>query len=156
MYSENARYSEVVLTNVTLSPDCKLLAESNINGLSELVEVINVPRSWELDDVPDWSSEKVTSSWFERNLYYTINFNFEYRAETKELALLITVDSYTSYSSDIFDEVALSDGTYIYNYQKKVLDFFDFCQSPGYGSGCAYGRGQGSIGWYGGGYYVAN
>ena len=154
LYSDNARFTKVVFENVTLSPDCKLLGASLIDGQYEWVEVVDVSNSWNMGIIPDLSSDKVVGDWCIRDLYSSIIFTFDYNAENSELSLLIVVDSYSNYGSDIFDEVNLSDGTYCYRYQQKILEFFDFAQDPGYGSGSGYGRGQGSIGWYGGGYYV--
>lgn len=154
LHSDNARFAKVVFKNVNLSPDCKLLGASLIDGQYEWVEVVNVPGTWNMDHISDLDSNKVVGDWCIRDLYSSITFTFDYNAESSELSLLIVVDSYSNYGSDIFDEVSLSDGTYCYRYQERILEFFNFAQDPGYGSGSDYGTGQGSIGWFGGDFYV--
>lgn len=150
-YTDEARYAQYTFKNVTLSPDCILTAPNNVGGTYEWVEVINVPHYYSVfDSIPDWNTDDVCSGWYESYTGIVMSFDFEYNAERSELYLFVIIDS--EYDGLGIFEVENVDDRYIYNYQKRVLDHFNFGENPGYGADSEYGGAQGSIGWYGGEY----
>lgn len=154
-YTDQAKYAELVFQNVTLSPDCVLSARNNMGGSYEWVEVINCSGTFDIyDSIPDWDSDKDCSGgWHESYTGIVIAFWFEYDVQNSELHLFITVDS--EYDQlDIWNVHTLSGDQVTYVFQERVLANLDFGQDPGYGGDSAYGGAQGSIGWFGGEYYV--
>ena len=145
--TSEARYCELVMTDITLSDDCILTAPRNVGGsYDEWLEVINMPTIL-------FTGDPCSVDWGESYTGIVISCYFSYIAEKSELHLFIIVDSeYDNVS--VWYPITLSDGTYRYDYQQKVLDHFNFAQSPGYGGDSAYSGAQGSIGWHGGDYYV--
>ena len=154
-YTDQAKYAELIFQDFTLSPDCVLSARNNVGGSYEWVEVINCAGTYSVyDSVPDWDSdEDCSEGWYENYTGICMAFWFEYDAQNSELHLFITVDS--EYDQlDIWNAHTLSEDQVTYVFQERVLANLDFGQDPGYGGDSACGGAQGSIGWFGGEYYV--